>query len=200
MRTQQSLSRPRVAAVAFTCFAAALMLLLPARARAAVTFIGPFNNVQTIASMVPKNGDVNPYGVAVVPTSNGRLTAGDVLVSNFNNAAVPHAHVCILDALKDRAVDALGGVVGFEQERQDLDWSVVLGSHSDAPYVHAPFSFGEHGRRGSGRGGCVSVCLSWRRAVRRRRGGRSRAIRTCVVWSRRGELAQLAPSRLPRRF
>jgi hypothetical protein len=87
MHTQQSLSRPRVvtAAVALTCFAAALMLLSPARAQAAATFIGPFNNVQTIASTVPRNGDVNPYGVAVVPASNGRLTAGDVLVSNFNN-------------------------------------------------------------------------------------------------------------------
>ena len=86
MRTQQSLLRPRViaAAVALTCFTAALMLLLPAKAHAAATFIGPFNNVQTVASTVPKNGDVNPYGVAVVPASNGRLTAGDVLVSNFN--------------------------------------------------------------------------------------------------------------------
>jgi hypothetical protein len=28
---------------------------------------------------------VNPYGVAVVPASTGRLVAGDVLVSNFNN-------------------------------------------------------------------------------------------------------------------
>jgi len=34
---------------------------------------------------VPANGDVNPYGVAVVPTSIGRLTAGDTLVSNFND-------------------------------------------------------------------------------------------------------------------
>ena len=86
MRTQQSLSRPRVgaAAVALTCFAVALMLFSPAKAHAAAAFIGPFNNVQTIASTVPKNGDVNPYGVAVVPVSSGGLTAGDVLVSNFN--------------------------------------------------------------------------------------------------------------------
>jgi hypothetical protein len=31
------------------------------------------------------NSDVNPYGTAVVPTTEGRLVAGDVLVSNFNN-------------------------------------------------------------------------------------------------------------------
>jgi hypothetical protein len=41
-------------------------------------------------STVPKNGDVNPYGVAFVPdnfnTGAGPLKHGDVLVSNFNNA------------------------------------------------------------------------------------------------------------------
>jgi hypothetical protein len=36
---------------------------------------------------VPTNGDVNPYGVAVVPVSTGDLTAGHILVSNFNNSA-----------------------------------------------------------------------------------------------------------------
>jgi hypothetical protein len=55
------------------------------RATAASSFIGPFNHIQTLASTVPKNGDVNPYGVAVVPSSTGRLLAGDVLISNFNN-------------------------------------------------------------------------------------------------------------------
>jgi hypothetical protein len=49
------------------------------------SFIGGMNNVQTIASTVPKNGDVNPYGLVVVPASTGRLVAGDALISNFNN-------------------------------------------------------------------------------------------------------------------
>ena len=40
-----------------------------------------------VASTVPANGDVNPYGLAVVPASEGRLTAGDILVSNFNDKA-----------------------------------------------------------------------------------------------------------------
>jgi hypothetical protein len=48
-------------------------------------FVGPFNTVDTIVSTVPTNGDVNPYGVAVVPDSKGNLVRGDVLVSNFNN-------------------------------------------------------------------------------------------------------------------
>jgi uncharacterized protein (TIGR03118 family) len=40
-------------------------------------------------STVPANGDVNPYGVAFVPNSavGGKLVAGGILVSNFNNAA-----------------------------------------------------------------------------------------------------------------
>jgi hypothetical protein len=41
----------------------------------------------TIASTVPANGDVNPYGVAVIPASSGALRRGNILVSNFNNAA-----------------------------------------------------------------------------------------------------------------
>jgi hypothetical protein len=49
------------------------------------SFVGGFKTVTTIASTVPKNGDVNPYGVAVVTHSKDRLHRGDVLVSNFNN-------------------------------------------------------------------------------------------------------------------
>jgi hypothetical protein len=42
------------------------------------------------SSTVPANGDVNPYGVAFVPSAfpgGGTLAGGDVLVSNFNNSA-----------------------------------------------------------------------------------------------------------------
>ena len=62
-----------------------LALWLAASASASPSFIGSFSMNGTLASTVPKNGDVNPYGVAVVPASTGRLVAGDVLVSNFNN-------------------------------------------------------------------------------------------------------------------
>src|ERR1017187_8029005 len=40
-----------------------------------------------IASTVPANGDVNPYGIAIVPESVGDLTEGNILVSNFNNSS-----------------------------------------------------------------------------------------------------------------
>ncbi len=42
--------------------------------------------MSTIASTVPGNGDVNPYGTVVIPRTVGGLHKGDVLVSNFNNA------------------------------------------------------------------------------------------------------------------
>jgi hypothetical protein len=58
-----------------------------AQAAAGHAYVGPFTQVSTVASTVPGNGDVNPYGVAVVPQTMGALVAGDVLVSNFNNAA-----------------------------------------------------------------------------------------------------------------
>jgi hypothetical protein len=47
-------------------------------------FLDQFHVVSQIASTVPANGDVNPYGIAVVPQSVGSLVRGDVLVSNFN--------------------------------------------------------------------------------------------------------------------
>jgi hypothetical protein len=51
------------------------------------SFIGRFHQTRLVASTVPGNGDINPYGVAVVRHSVGRLHRGDVLVSNFNNKA-----------------------------------------------------------------------------------------------------------------
>jgi hypothetical protein len=84
MTANRPLSRRHLLAVtvALACLGAAFV---PARAAAATSFVGPFNNVQTVASTVPMNGDVNPYGVAVAPVTKGRLTQDDVLVSNFNN-------------------------------------------------------------------------------------------------------------------
>ncbi len=47
-------------------------------------FIAPLGSFSTVASTVPPNGDVNPYGIAFIPTTVGRLQAGQMLVSNFN--------------------------------------------------------------------------------------------------------------------
>lgn len=43
------------------------------------------NQPSTIPALGAGTGDVNPYGVAVVPASVGSLQQGDVLVSNFND-------------------------------------------------------------------------------------------------------------------
>ena len=70
---------------------AAAAAAAPAAALARTPFLNRFAAVSTIGSAVPPSGpamgDVNPYGVAVVPRGAGELRRGDVLVSNFNNAA-----------------------------------------------------------------------------------------------------------------
>ena len=78
----------RASAVAAGAAALAAFAIAPAaQAGTSSSFIGPFTHNDTITSTVPANGDVNPYGVAVVPTSTGSLVKGHVLVSNFNNSA-----------------------------------------------------------------------------------------------------------------
>jgi hypothetical protein len=62
----------------------AVVALAPAFAQAASPFIGPLT-VTPGPLTNPGNGDINPYGVAVVPRSTGKLVKGHVLVSNFNN-------------------------------------------------------------------------------------------------------------------
>ncbi len=71
------------AALAVSCATAAAQAT-PAAARD--PFVGPLNTVTTIASTVPANGDLNPYGTAVVRHSDGDLHRGSVLVGNFNNS------------------------------------------------------------------------------------------------------------------
>lgn len=55
---------------------------------AAVSAAGFLPDPVRMVSTVPSNGDVNPYGVAFVPTgfpTSGTLQPGDILVSNFND-------------------------------------------------------------------------------------------------------------------
>jgi hypothetical protein len=74
-----------VAAVAI--MGTGLAMTVPASADTHPSFIGQFSQLKDIASTVPQNGDQNPYGVAVVRHSRGKLHGGDVLVSNFNDMA-----------------------------------------------------------------------------------------------------------------
>ena len=47
-------------------------------------FLDTLHQVVNVASTVPQNGDVNPYGIVNVPESVGSLVKGETLISNFN--------------------------------------------------------------------------------------------------------------------
>ena len=85
-------------------------------------FVGPLHRTSVIASTVPGNGDVNPYGVAVIPRSTGDLFRGNVLVSNFNDKAnaqgtgttivevSPSGHVSLFAQINRNLPSCPGGV------------------------------------------------------------------------------------------
>jgi hypothetical protein len=77
------LTAPAVAGALATVASAAIA------SQGAKPFINNFHKFTRVASMVPPSGpakgDQNPYGVAVVQKSVGKLVKGDILVSNFNN-------------------------------------------------------------------------------------------------------------------
>ncbi len=77
--------RRSVKALGAALTAGVLALAAPAGASPRRGFISQLSTISTIASTVPANGDVNPYGVVVEPRTTGALTAGHVLVSNFND-------------------------------------------------------------------------------------------------------------------
>lgn len=81
MKFRHSLSL-RAVLVSITVFA----LIAASHARAQ-SFIGGFNTVTQISTTIPSNGDVNPYGMARVPLTKGKLIQGRILISNFNNGA-----------------------------------------------------------------------------------------------------------------
>ena len=78
--------RVLVADLAIYPITAVMLALLPLSATADSR---PFLPKTVVTSTVPENGDVNPYGVAIVPPgfpTDGTIAPGDVLVSNFNNS------------------------------------------------------------------------------------------------------------------
>ena len=77
----------RITARLLRVFGPVILLTFDAAAANNAPFLSNLNNIKTIGSTVPRNGDINPYGVAIVPNTTGALVSGDVLISNFNNAA-----------------------------------------------------------------------------------------------------------------
>ncbi len=67
--------------------AACLLIIATLCANAEKSHSGPQPQPSVVASTVPANGDVNPYGIARIPQSSGALMQGNILISNFNNSA-----------------------------------------------------------------------------------------------------------------
>ena len=82
MRLQRDHQIPALVRVASTVLAFSCLVsgFAAAESRAA----GSPQTITVIASTVPANGDVNPYGIYVVPNTVGHLVKGDLLISNFN--------------------------------------------------------------------------------------------------------------------
>jgi len=66
---------------------AAALAALPALAAAQGAVLPRLTMNSVVASTVPGNGDINPYGIVQVKRSTGRLVAGNLLISNFNAAS-----------------------------------------------------------------------------------------------------------------
>jgi hypothetical protein len=102
--------------------------------------LSQFNTITPLASTVPANGDVNPYGVANVPFSTGTLVRGNTLVSNFNASnntqgtgttiveVAPTGHVSLFAQISPNLPGCPGGV-GLTTALSVLnDGYVVVGS------------------------------------------------------------------------
>ncbi|MGD0096084.1 MAG: hypothetical protein ABSB60_06290 [Terracidiphilus sp.] len=110
--------------VAATLFAAASGSCLAQRIDANDAFLP---SPVVIASTMPSNGDVNPYGVAFVPNNfqvgSGPLKHGDILVSNFNNSAnIQGTGTTIVD------ISPSGAQTLFFQGTAPLGLSTALGT------------------------------------------------------------------------
>lgn len=83
------MAKRSVIAVSGILFCALLLAVIVTSVRAGDdddAILKNLHKISTITSTVPSNGDVNPYGIVRVPRSTGRLTAGDILISNFNGS------------------------------------------------------------------------------------------------------------------
>src|SRR5271168_2586254 len=72
---------------AFGTLLLALLSAKPVLADDEASVLNKSHTISTIASTLPANGDVNPYGIVLVRHSIGKLQKGHVLISNFNSSA-----------------------------------------------------------------------------------------------------------------
>jgi hypothetical protein len=132
-----------LAAVGATALVGAGLTAGPALAssHAPPTFLGHLHFTKKIASTVPGNGDVNPYGAAVVGQSQGRLHRGNILVSNFNNSAnqqgtgstivqiTPRGRVSVFAQISSRGLPGIcPGGIGLSTALVIINGWVIVGS------------------------------------------------------------------------
>ncbi len=105
------------------------------------SYLGNFHFTKKIASTIPFNGDLNPYGVAVVDHSQGKLRRGNILVSNFNNSdnlqgtgstivqISPRGHVRLFAQISSKGLPGFcPGGIGLTTALVEIhDW-VIVGS------------------------------------------------------------------------
>lgn len=64
-----------------------MLAAIPLMAPPFISYLQGLHSVTGGISTVPANGDINPYGIFMVPKTIGKLVRGNMLVSNFNNSA-----------------------------------------------------------------------------------------------------------------
>src|ERR1022692_4925799 len=79
---------PRIPVLAHLFGTALTMLWLVSGFAAAESHaVQQLHTITVVASTVPANGDINPYGIFVGPNTVGNLVKGNLLISNFNAAS-----------------------------------------------------------------------------------------------------------------
>lgn len=90
---------------------AAVLTVGPVLAGGDTPVLHGLTKITTIASTVPANGDVNPYGMAQVKRTIGNLRAGHILISNFNDSGnFQGTGTTIMDVAPDGAVSLFAAI------------------------------------------------------------------------------------------
>jgi len=84
---RQFMARPRSGTLVAGLLAVFTLISAAAAQDADNSILDALKHIKVLGTTVPGNGDVNPYGMAQVVNSVGKLRSGHILVSNFNNSA-----------------------------------------------------------------------------------------------------------------
>jgi hypothetical protein len=109
-------------------------------------FIGSLK-ITTVGSTVdPQNGDANPYGLAIAPITSGKITAGDLLICNFNDSAGVEGNGTTIEVLHPAAGSTptqfvqdpnLQGCAALAFDAQDNPWAAAYTSNLAPFYTSA---------------------------------------------------------------